>query len=171
MKHHTLLGRMLTVACLAASATSALAQTPRPNTPAPFGGSPSPSGAFPWWKMAQSRKELGLTTDQSARLDKIWETTRPELRVEWDALTRLEEQFSRLIQNDADEAVLSRQIDRVETERANANKTRSLMLVQMMKVLTPEQRTKLAAMHERYFQELPTPPPPAASAPKAHKQD
>ena len=44
----------------------------------------------------------------------------------------------------ADEATLTRQIDRVETARAAANKTRSLMLVQMVKVLTPEQRASTA---------------------------
>ena len=72
---------------------------------------------------SQFKKELGLTADQSARIDKIWETTRPELRQEWDELTKLEAKLSRLIQNDADEAVLTRQIDRVETARAGANKT------------------------------------------------
>ena len=55
--------------------------------------------------------------------------------------------LSRLIQDDADEAVLARQIDRVETARADANKTRSLMLVQMLKVLTPDQRTRFSALH------------------------
>ncbi len=58
------------------------------------------------------------------RIDKIWETTRVELRQEWDELSKLEGKLSRLIQVDADEAVLTRQIDRVETARAAANKTR-----------------------------------------------
>ena len=35
-------------------------------------------------------KELGLTAEQSARIDKIWETARPELRQEWDELSKLE---------------------------------------------------------------------------------
>ena len=62
--------------------------------------------------------------------------------------------LSRLIQNDADEAVLARQIDRVETARANANKTRSLMLVQMVKTLTPEQRSRFKVLNERWQQDL-----------------
>jgi Spy/CpxP family protein refolding chaperone len=162
---NTLLGRVLAVALLLAPAGQALAQTTRST---PFGM--SPSGAFPWWKMEQSRKELGLTADQSARIDKIWETTRPELRQEWEELTRLEDKLSRLIQNDANEAVLSRQIDRVETARANGNKTRSLMLVQMMKVLTPAQRTRLAAMHQRYQQEQ-RQEQRRAPSPSPHQQD
>lgn len=108
---------------------------------------------FPWWKSEPFKKELGLTADQSARIDKIWENTRPELRQESDALSTLEAKLSRMIQADADEAALTRQIDRVETARAAANKTRSLMLVQMVKVLTTEQRTRFTALHERWLQE------------------
>ena len=44
-----------------------------------------------------------------------------------------------------DEASLARQIDRVETARANGNKTRSLMLMRMCRVLTREQRDALRA--------------------------
>jgi len=115
---------------------------------------PDPPGRpFAWWKSDPFKKELGLTADQSSRIDKIWETTRPELRQEWDELSKLEDKLSHLIQTDADEAVLSRQIDRVESARANANKTRSLMLVQMLKVLTHDQRTRFRALHDRWQQE------------------
>jgi Spy/CpxP family protein refolding chaperone len=159
---NTVRGRLLAVTLILGSAVPGLAgqrvpqvQSGPPQRPAP--GSPislPPPPPFPWWKSEQDRKELRLTADQSTRIDKIWEVTRPELRQEWDELTKLEDKLSRLIQNDADEAVLARQIDRVETARASANKTRSLMLVQMMKVLTPDQRTRLTALHERYMQEL-----------------
>jgi Spy/CpxP family protein refolding chaperone len=133
--------RMLTAALLL-TAAPAFAQRP-PDSPRPFA----------WWKSEPFKKELALTADQAARIDKIWETTRPELRQEWDELSALEDKLSRMIKNDADEAVLTRQIDRVETSRANANKTRSLMLVQMLKVLTPDQRTRFNALHDRWAQE------------------
>lgn len=132
----------LVAAALLLSATPALAQRPT-DAPRPF----------PWWKSEPFKKELGLAAEQSTRIDKIWETTRIELRQEWDELSKLEAKLSRLIQVDADEAVLTRQIDRVETARAAANKTRSLMLVQMLKVLTPEQRTRFSALHEKWQQE------------------
>lgn len=134
--------RILVVSLLLA-ATPALAQV-RPSGP------PRP---FPWWKSEPFKKELGLSADQSIRIDRIWEDTRPELRQEWDTLSALEAKLSRLIQNDADEAILTRQIDRVETARASANKTRSLMLVQMLKVLTRDQRTRFTELHERWQQD------------------
>jgi Spy/CpxP family protein refolding chaperone len=151
------------VAALLFSAVPVLAQRPpdaltlRPQDP------PRP---FAWWKSDPFKKELGLTAEQSARIDKIWETARPELRQEWDELSKLEGKLSRLIQVDADEAVLTRQIDRVETARAGANKTRSLMLVQMLKVLTPDQRTRFSALHAKWQQEQ----PPAGRPPEAPRR-
>jgi len=113
-----------------------------------------------WWKTEPFKRDLGLTADQSARIDRIWEANRLELRQEWELLTKLEEKLSNLIQKDADEATLSRQIDRVETARANANKTRSLMLVQMMKILTPDQRVRFKAIHDRWSAERRSTEPP-----------
>lgn len=134
----------LLVAALVLSVAPVLAQRPA-EAPRPF----------PWWKSEPFKKELGLTSDQSARIDKVWETTRPELRQEWDEFSKLDAKLSHLIQIDADEAVLTRQIDRVETARAGANKTRSLMLVQMLKVLTHEQRTRFTELHDRWQREQP----------------
>ncbi|MEQ1909670.1 MAG: Spy/CpxP family protein refolding chaperone [Vicinamibacterales bacterium] len=130
---------------------------------APQFGPPRP---FPWWKSEPFKKELGLTSDQSVRIDKIWENTRLELRQEGDTLSTLEAKFSRMIQNDADEAALTRQIDRVETARASANKTRSLMLVQMLKVLTPEQRTRFNALHDRWQREQRAQPGQSSDPPR-----
>lgn len=143
-----LLRALLPAVFLLAAVAPVLAQPPLP-----------PGQAFPWWKSEQFKKELGLTADQSVRIDKIWETTRPELRQEWNELSKLDDKLSRMIQNDADEAVLSRQIDRVETARANANKTRSLMLVQMVKVLTPDQRVRFKGLHDRWLQDVQKRPP------------
>ncbi len=153
----TMRGQILAAVVLLMATASAYAQQPHsPVPPAPRFNQPQP---FAWWKSDQFKKELGLTADQSARIDKIWETTRPELRQEWDELQRLEEKLSRLIQNDADEAVLARQIDRVETARANTNKTRSLMLVQMLKTLTPDQRSRFKTLNDRWQQDLQHQPP------------
>jgi Spy/CpxP family protein refolding chaperone len=101
-----------------------------------------------WWKSDEFRAALGLTADQSARIDSIFQTTLPQLRQEMDELDRLEERLSRLIEGDAEEVEIARHIDRVETARANVAKTRSLMLVRMRRVLTPDQRTRMRALEE-----------------------
>jgi Spy/CpxP family protein refolding chaperone len=156
----------LAVALLMLSTAGAFAQQP----PSPPFGQPMPQ-PFVWWKSEAFKRELKLSVEQINRIDRIWEAARPELRQEFEELSRLEDKFSRLLQSDADEAMLSRQIDRVETARANANKTRSLMLVQMRKVLTPEQRVSLDAIHARWLKEqnlTPRPPqaPPARDSQK-----
>lgn len=151
---------MAVALCIAGSGAPSAQQPPSP----PFGqAAPQP---FVWWKSEAFKKELGLAGDQITKIDTIWEAARPELRQEFAELSRLEEKLSRQIRSDADEATLSRQIDRVETARANANKTRSLMLVQMRKVLSPDQRVKLDAIHARWLQDQ-RPPDAAAPAPPA----
>jgi Spy/CpxP family protein refolding chaperone len=125
-----------------------------------------------WWKSEAMSRELGLTADQSARIEEIFETTVVDLRQEWEELDRLEEKLSKLFQNNADETTLARQIDRVETARASANKTRSLMLMRMRKVLTPEQRIRLENLSRRRDNRGqgqssgPRPAPPSDSRPQ-----
>jgi Spy/CpxP family protein refolding chaperone len=152
----SLLSRLpLVVAALLIVAGPVLGQSkPGPGGPPPDPRQPGISAPpFAWWRAEPFKTELGLTADQSGRIDKIWETTRPELRQEAGELMRLEDKLSRMLKNDADESVLSRQIDRVETARANLNKTRTLMLVQMLRVLTPEQRERFNSLHARWRDE------------------
>ena len=60
-----------------------------------------------------------------------------------DELDAQEAELSRLIEAGADEALVIRQVDKVEAIRAELNKTRTLMLLHKRQVLTPEQRVKL----------------------------
>jgi Spy/CpxP family protein refolding chaperone len=117
----------------------------------PEAGSSQQSPPRGWWRTESIVKELGVTTDQAARLNAIFETTMPELRQEREELERLEAKLSRMIQDERmDEASLARQIDRVETARANGNKTRSLMLMRMYRVLTREQRERFDQMSKHW---------------------
>jgi hypothetical protein len=110
----------------------------------------SQAQGFPWWKSEAFKQELGLTADQAARIEKIYQDTVPELRQEWAELDRLEVKLSRLFEGNADEAVLARQIDRVETARANLNKSRSLMLMRMRRVLNADQLVRFKVLYERW---------------------
>ena len=107
------------------------------------------SFGFPWWRDAQFQKELVLTADQSTRLDSLFQANMPALRTGRDELDRQETELSRLITLGADEKQVTLQIDRVETLRASLNKTRTLMLLHMRQVLTPDQRGKLNKLYEQ----------------------
>jgi Spy/CpxP family protein refolding chaperone len=108
------------------------------------------SFGFPWWKDGQFQKDLNLTTEQSARIDNVFQSTITLLRQKKVELDLQEAELSRLIAANADEPAVTRQVDKVEGIRANLNKTRTLMLLRMRQVLTPEQRVQLNKLHEQW---------------------
>jgi len=108
---------------------------------------------FYWWRSDEFRKELGLTAEQSAKIDSIHQSTLPELRQEWDELNKYEAKLSKLLESSTDEALLARQIDRVETARANLNKTRSLMISRIRLVLNTDQRARFKVLADRRQQQ------------------
>jgi Spy/CpxP family protein refolding chaperone len=107
------------------------------------------SFGFPWWHDAQFQKELSLTADQSTRIDALFQANMPGLRQGREDLDREEAELSRLIQFGADEKQVTKQIDKVEMIRAALNKSRTLMLLHMRQVLTPDQRIKLNKLYEQ----------------------
>jgi len=121
---------------------------------------------FIWWRSDEFKKELALTAEQIARIDKIFESTRPELRLEMDELVKYDTKLQRLVEESTDEALLARQIDRVETARANLNKTRSLMIARMRLVLNPDQRVRLKALYERWERQNQTRKPAQSDQPR-----
>jgi len=107
------------------------------------------SFGFPWWRDAQFQKELSLTTDQSTRIDSLFQETMPRLRHKKEELDRNEAELSRLIAANADEPVVTKQVDQVEAIRSHLNKARTLLLLHIRQVLNPEQRAKLNKMYEQ----------------------
>ena len=116
---------------------------------APLGAQSS----FAWWKSEQFQKDLGLTPDQCARIDSVFQATLPKLREGREELDRDEADLSRLIEQNVDEGQITRQVDRVEATRAKLNKMRTLMLLRMRQVLSPEQRVKLNQLHDKWEKE------------------
>jgi Spy/CpxP family protein refolding chaperone len=102
-----------------------------------------------WWADEPERTELGITDQQSAAIEQIWQATFPRLKELRERLDQLEETMSQMIRDAADEAAVMAHVDEVESTRTEANKARVLMLYRMNRVLTPEQRIKLKAMHDR----------------------
>jgi Spy/CpxP family protein refolding chaperone len=107
-----------------------------------------PRGRF-WWRTDQFQKNLGLSTDQVSRLEAVFQMALPDLRRGRDDLDRQEAELSRLIEMNADEPIVIKQVDKVEAIRSHLNKTRQLMLLHQRQLLTPEQRVKLKALFDQ----------------------
>jgi Spy/CpxP family protein refolding chaperone len=111
-------------------------------------GKPDDRERWKWW--LYDRPELGINDQQSASINAIFESTLPKLRETRKELDRAEEEMARIIKgHKADLAVVSGQIDRLESARSQHNKTRTLMLYRMHLLLSAEQRTKLEALRAR----------------------
>lgn len=105
------------------------------------------------WKFWQgdTQTELGISAQQSADIEQVFQSTLPKLEAATQKIHKLEATLSQTIKdNTADLATVSQQIDRVEAARAQLYKTRTLMLYRMRGLLSADQRTKLQAMVDRW---------------------
>jgi Spy/CpxP family protein refolding chaperone len=103
-----------------------------------------------WWQSERVRAEVGLTDSQAQQIEAIFQETLPQLQAAKAELDRRQEALTRLIETgSADEAQVVEAIERVETARSVAGKLRTLMLYRMHRVLTPDQRARLKAFHDR----------------------
>lgn len=142
---------------------ASLAAAQAPAVP-PAGQQPGPQPPprrLTWWRDDHYQKHLALTADQVTRLEAIWQTALPDLRKGRDDLDRQEAELSRLIEMNADETVVTHQVDKVEQIRSRLNKARTLVLLHHRQLLTQEQRDKLKAMQERDRERAGAAPAPA----------
>jgi Spy/CpxP family protein refolding chaperone len=100
-----------------------------------------------WWQSEQYRRELGLTAEQSKRLEDVFQAAVPTLKTHKKALDQAETEFERLVERGDDGSVMD-QVERVEAARAELNKSHTMMMLRMRKVLTTEQWAKFNAMHQ-----------------------
>ena len=108
------------------------------------------SFGFPWWKDAQFQRDLSLTPDQVSKIDAVFQAAISQLRQKKQELDQQEEELSQMIGANADETAVTRQVDKVESIRASMNKMRTLMLLRMRQVLSPDQRVKLNKIHDQW---------------------
>ena len=100
-----------------------------------------------WWVSEPFKRELGLTADQSRRLEEVFQAALPSLRAQKKALDDAEKQFQDVMQRGNYSSAME-QVDRLESSRFELNRTRTMMLVNMRRLLTTEQWIKLDAMHQ-----------------------
>ena len=127
--------------------------------------SQAPAAIHPGGGPTSSRKSWRSPPIKLPAFDKIFESARPELRLEMDELVKYDTKLQFSSRRQTDEALLARQIDRVETARANLNKTRSLMIARMRLVLNPDQRVKLKSLYERWERQNQTRKPGSSDRP------
>ena len=112
-----------------------------------FLAAPAVAQGFKWWQSDLYKRELGLTAEQSRRLEDIFQAAAPNLRVQKKALDHAETEFERLVEKGDDGAVME-QVGRVEIARAELNKSRTMMLLRMRRALTTDQWAKFTALHQ-----------------------
>lgn len=102
-----------------------------------------------WWQDDRFRKELGLTAEQSERLEAIFQKTQPTLRERMRSLDQAEDQLEELIET-GDDATVMEHVGVVEAARAELNKTRTMMLLRMRRTLTTDQWAKFTALADAH---------------------
>ena len=129
-------------AAIVALAIAALVWT---STPA-FADAAQATPPFKWWQSDKYIKELVLLPDQSRRIEDVFQKAMPKLKEKNSVLAEAEAKFEKLIER-GDDALIMEQVNVMEAARAELNKSRTLMLLDMRRVLTPGQWAKFKAMH------------------------
>jgi Spy/CpxP family protein refolding chaperone len=105
------------------------------------------AGQGKWWQSEEYKRELRLTTEQSKRLEDVFQAAVPTLKSLKKALDQAESEFERLLERGDDGSVMD-QVERVEAARAELKKSHTLMMLDMKRVLTADQWTKFNAKHQ-----------------------
>jgi Spy/CpxP family protein refolding chaperone len=110
---------------------------------------PAAAQRFRWWKDDRVTRELSLTPDQSTRIEAVFQASQPALRAQQRALSTLEDELSKLVQEGrVEESEVELFVGKVEAARADLAKTRTMMIYRMRRILTGEQHVKLQALFE-----------------------
>ena len=105
------------------------------------------AGQGKWWQSEEYIRELRLTPEQSKKLEEVFQASVPTLKSLKKALDQAESEFERLLERGDDGSVMDK-VERVEAARAELNKSHTMMMLRMKRVLTTEQWTKFNAMHQ-----------------------
>jgi Spy/CpxP family protein refolding chaperone len=129
-------------AALLAPATGALGDEHWP------GGGGMHHGKF--WRRDKVRHRLKLTDDQIEKLEDVLARNRQPLEdLEADVKKKRAALDALLADDLTGEATILAQVDQIEQARARLGKARVAMLLEMRKVLSPEQRGQLVQLREK----------------------
>ncbi len=120
-------------------------------SPALAGSPDLPEGK--WWKHPRVATEINLTTDQVRVIDDIFARARPKLIDAKAELEKRQGDLQEAIESNLDRRDISEKVDEVEKARAELQKTRILMVLDMRQALKPEQWERLTRMRQEFRRE------------------
>jgi Spy/CpxP family protein refolding chaperone len=133
--------KRLAAALLFASVTATLAALPD-----------LPEGK--WWKRPRIAAEINLTREQESRIESIFSRARPTLIDRKATLEKRQGELDdALADANADRRSVAARVEAVENARAELQKARVLMILDMKQVLKPEQWDRLVRMHQEFRRE------------------
>lgn len=106
-----------------------------------------------WWKNPRVVAEINLTTDQVREIEDIFARARPKLIDAKGDLEKREGDLQEAIESNVDRRDVAAKVDAVEKARAELQKTRILMVLDMRQTLKAEQWERLVRMHQEFRRE------------------
>jgi Spy/CpxP family protein refolding chaperone len=105
-----------------------------------------------WWQDDTYKALLRLTPEQSAAIEDLWQGSWRRDREVMAELRKREDALSDLINggNDVTDAQVLKAAIQVESIRSDLFRSHTLMLFRIRRVLSPEQRTKLAEIARKF---------------------
>ncbi|HSE62975.1 MAG TPA: periplasmic heavy metal sensor [Thermoanaerobaculia bacterium] len=107
-----------------------------------------------WWKRPRIASAIALTPDQESRIDGIFSKARPLLIDLKADLERKQGDLQDSLEDaNADRRAVAARVDAVEDARAELQKARILMILDVKQVLRPEQWERLMRMQQEFRRE------------------
>ena len=107
-----------------------------------------------WWKRPRIAAAINLTSDQGSRIDEIFSRARPLLiDLKADLEKKQGELQDSLEDANADRRAVAARVDAVEDARAELQKARILMILDVKQVLRPEHWDRLVRMQQDFRRE------------------
>jgi Spy/CpxP family protein refolding chaperone len=132
--------------------------TPRPPTQGRSGGPEQRSNARPewaWWNDADIKKEIGLGEPMSKRIDDMYQKRQKALAPLVEQFIAQRDEVDRLVkEGQISVDLLTAKVIAVEALRSRLAESRTIMLYNFYKMLTPEQYSKLKNARDKHFDDL-----------------
>lgn len=107
-----------------------------------------------WWKRPRIAAAIALTPEQESRIDGIFSKARPLLIDRKADLEKKQGELQDSLEDaNADRRAVAARVDAVEDARAELQKARILMILDVKQVLRPEQWERLLRMQQEFRRE------------------